>query len=67
MALWSVSTSDDTIRFGSKARRMTGNRGCNEPFKGNFWCPGRKWFAKEPCPFVSKAECDNYRRMCGAI
>lgn len=67
MALWSVTTSGDSIRFGGKARRTLTHQGCNEPFKGSFWCPGRKWFAKEPCPFSCKQECDNYRRMCGAL
>jgi hypothetical protein len=65
--LWTVSAGNGNINFGSKSRKMLGSRACNEPFKGSFWCPGRKWFSKEPCPFVSKAECDNYRRMCGAI
>ena len=65
--LWTVSTSKGNITFGAKSRRMVTARGCNEPFKGSFWCPGRKWFSKEPCPFTCKAECDNYKRMCGGI
>ena len=66
-SLWTVSTSNNTINFGGKSRSMVSTQGCNEPFKGSFWCPGRRWFSKEPCPFSCKAECDNYRRMCGGI
>jgi len=67
MALWTVSAGGGTISFGSRTRALSGGKGCNEPFKGSYWCPGRGWFSKEPCPFASKAECDNYKRMCGAI
>ena len=35
-------------------------------FKEHFWCPGRKWFFREPCPFLNKRECLNYRQMCGS-
>lgn len=65
--LWTVSTGKGRIRFGSKSRAMITARGCNEPFKGSYWCPGRKWFSRQPCPFACKAECDAFRRMCGAI
>lgn len=67
MALWNVTTSGDTIRFGAKARKTGPSGGCNEPFRGAYWCPSRKWFSKEPCPFTCRQECDNYRRMCGRL
>jgi hypothetical protein len=67
MALWMVSPGNGTIRFGSKSREMITPTGCNEPFKNSFWCPGKKWFSKKPCPFTCRQECDNFRRMCGAI
>ena len=67
MAVWSASAENNIIRFGSKSRTMITASGCNEPFKNSFWCPERKWFSKKPCPFTCKGECDNYRRMCGAI
>lgn len=40
---------------------------CNQYFKGKYYCPGKKWFMSEPCEFISKSECDNFRRMCGEI
>ena len=67
MAIWNVTTGNGRIGFGGKSRAMPGSSGCNEPFKGSYWCPGRKWFSKEPCPFSSKSECANYRRLCGSI
>ena len=67
MALWRFEIQDNRVIIGNRERQKITATGCNEPFKGSFWCPGRKWFSKDPCPFVSRAECDNYRRMCGAI
>lgn len=67
MNLWQVSTTDSHIAFGPYRRKKLYPSGCNEPFKGRFWCPGRGWFLKGPCPFVNKQECGNFRRMCGAI
>ena len=28
------------------------------------WCPRRKWYMKDGCPFTNKHECDLYREMC---
>jgi hypothetical protein len=66
MAVWQVKTNDDVISFGGKTRKKLTPSACNEPFKGRFWCPRKKWFFKEPCPFVNKRECYNYKQICGA-
>jgi hypothetical protein len=67
MAVWRVKSEGDAISFGSFERKKFNRNGCNEPFKNAFWCPKKRWFAKEPCPFVNKWECMNYARFCGAI
>jgi hypothetical protein len=66
MALWEVKTTGNVISFGQKTRKKLYRSACNEPFKGYFWCPERKWFFKEPCPFINRRECNNYRQMCGS-
>ncbi len=67
MTVWRVESQKDTISFGSLKRRKLHKRGCNEPFRGSFWCPRKRWFSSEPCPFINKWECMNYARMCGAV
>ena len=67
MALWQVRTEGEYIELGFFRRKKLNSQGCNEPFKDRFWCPKRKWFLKSPCPFINKKECDNYKRLCGAL
>jgi hypothetical protein len=66
MGIWQVTTDGDQISFGGLARKKIKPSGCNEPFKDHFWCPERKWFSKDPCPFLNRRECLNYKRMCGS-
>jgi hypothetical protein len=66
MTVWQVQTEDDYISFGGNMRKKLRPSACNEPFRGHFWCPRKKWFFKEPCPFLNKHECLNYRQMCGS-
>ncbi|MFZ5774573.1 MAG: hypothetical protein ACOY3Z_03705 [Thermodesulfobacteriota bacterium] len=58
---------DEVVRFGGRERQMLTANGCNEPYKNRYWCPKRKWFNSEPCPFSCQQECDNYQAMCGAL
>jgi hypothetical protein len=58
---------EEHITFGEKKRRRVTAKGCNEPFKGRYWCPRRRWFSASPCPFASRQECDTYRRLCGSL
>ncbi len=67
MAVWRVEVEDGAISFGSRKRAKLTRNGCNEPFKNAYWCPKRRWFAKEPCPFVNKWECMNFTRLCGGL
>lgn len=67
MTVWSVKTDGKNICFGTVRRRMVSRNGCNEPFKGAYWCPKKKWFQKEPCPFASKLECQSWQRMAGSL
>jgi hypothetical protein len=67
MAVWNVNHSDGKMRFGSYTRKATTPSGCNEPFKNAYWCPKRKWFSKEPCPFSNRFECMSFARLCGGV
>lgn len=67
MKVWSVRTDGKSMYFGEKKRRMLTSNGCNEPYRNVYWCPKRKWFQHEPCPFVNKMECDTYLKMCGSL
>lgn len=67
MNVWRVETEGRVVRFGEVSRRRLTRDGCNEPFRNRFWCPKRRWFQSEPCPFASRMECDTYRRMCGSL
>lgn len=57
------------VQCFSKTRKALSSspRGCNEPFKDMWWCPEKKWFSKEPCPFINDRECQNYKKMCGGF
>ena len=57
----------DQVHFGAKDRQKLTKNGCNEPYKDRYWCPKKKWFNTEPCPFKCQRECDNYETMCGII
>jgi hypothetical protein len=65
MGVWQVTTEKNLISFGDKTRKKLTSSSCNEPFKGRYWCPRKKWFFMEPCPFMNKRECYNYRQICG--
>lgn len=67
MAVVSVAHKEGRMRIGSYSRKATTPSGCNEPFRKAYWCPRRKWFSKEPCPFPSKMECLNFSRFAGAV
>ncbi|MGE4299844.1 MAG: hypothetical protein AB7E47_17640 [Desulfovibrionaceae bacterium] len=64
--LWQVTMRDNTVVWGDRRRTLLTANGCNEPFKGRFWCPRKKWFRTTPCPFASRHECGAYQRMCMA-
>lgn len=65
MAIWRFSLIDGQVGHGGKKRLAITGNGCNEPFKNRYWCPKRKWFSKEPCPFINQRECRNFDSMCG--
>jgi len=67
MALWIFSVEEDRVKAGKKSRPKISAQGCNEPFKGRYWCPKRQWFRKEACPFVNKNECETFKDMCGCL
>ncbi len=67
MALWEVISGPNRIQFGTISSFALSPSGCNQPFRGRFWCPRKKWFLLAPCPFASRAECDTFRRMAGAV
>lgn len=65
MTIWQFSLQAGKVHHGTRKRRMLTGNGCNEPFKDRYWCPKKQWFSKEPCPFISRLECNNYSRMSG--
>jgi hypothetical protein len=67
MAVWRFEIYETEVRCGGKKRLKLTRKGCNEPFKGRYWCPKRHWFRNAPCPFENLTECDNYRKMCGCL
>ena len=67
MAVWRFEINETEVRYGKKKRRKLTPKGCNEPYKGRFWCPEKQWFRRDPCPFVNKRECHNYIMMCGCL
>ncbi len=67
MAVWRFSIEGDCVQAGGKSRPRLNRTGCNEPFKGRYWCPKRQWFRKEPCPFICRHECELFEAMCGSL
>ena len=67
MNLWQVHTDATHVVFGSSRRGKLQPRGCNQPYRGRFWCPGRGWFTDAPCPFRNRRECDCFKKLCGRI
>jgi hypothetical protein len=67
MAVWKFSIQGNEVRYGKKKRMKLTKEGCNEPYKDRYWCPKLKWFRLNPCPFLSKMECENYKMMCGNL
>ncbi|MEW6427248.1 MAG: hypothetical protein AB1568_04340 [Thermodesulfobacteriota bacterium] len=67
MSIWIFSIEGDTVKAGTAKRRKITRKGCNEPFKGRYWCPKRRWFRKEPCPFSNRNECECFEAMCGCL
>ncbi len=67
MSVWKFSVQGNMVSFGGKAREKLSKNGCNEPYKGRYWCPKMQWFRGEPCPFVNQRECRNFEAMCGCV
>ncbi len=67
MSIWKFSIQDDVVKSGDTERKKLTKDGCNEPFKGRFWCPKRQWFRSSPCPFINRNECECYELMCGCL
>jgi hypothetical protein len=67
MSVWKFSIDDDIVEHGRIKRGKVTKNGCNEPYKNSYWCPKLQWFRREPCPFINRQECENYRTMCGAV
>lgn len=65
MALWQFTLKGNVVQHGSRQRRKLTRHGCNEPFKGRYWCPKQNWFMKEACPFINRHECKNFEVMSG--
>jgi hypothetical protein len=57
MAVWRFSIQGNKVRHGDRKRENLTAEGCNEPFKGRYWCPKLQWFQCEPCPFMNQQEC----------
>lgn len=67
MPVWKFTIQEDMVRYGDKQRKKITRKGCNEPYKGRYWCPKAMWFRKEICPFVNRKECENFVMMCGCL
>jgi len=67
MTVLRFSIQGSEVHFGSQKRPLLMKNGCNEPFKGRYWCPRLQWFTTEECPFVNRRECDNFLSMCGSL
>ena len=67
MAIIRFSILGNVVHFGARERQKITSSGCNEPYKDRYWCPRKKWFNKEPCPFLCLRECENYQAMCGSV
>lgn len=67
MIISSIKIENGYLVVGFKKVKLFNLSGCNQPFKDSFFCPHKKWFMSEPCPFESKAECSMYARWCGGL
>lgn len=67
MPIWRFSIQNKMVKWGKRERRRITHNGCNEPFKGHYWCPEIHWFRREACPFISRYECEIYKLMCGCL
>ncbi|HEX9714136.1 MAG TPA: hypothetical protein VGA28_00425 [Desulfurivibrionaceae bacterium] len=67
MAIIRFSILGNVVQFGAGQRQKITDSGCNEPYKDRYWCPRKKWFNTEPCPFACLRECENYQAMCGSV
>ena len=67
MTTWRFSIEGEKVRYGSKTRPRLTKNGCNEPYKGRYWCPKIQWFRNEACPFINLQECENFESMCGCL
>lgn len=65
MAIWKFTVNDKDVTYGTHNRRLLTPRGCNEPFKDRYWCPKKKWFVTDICPFINRRECENFAQMSG--
>ena len=65
MAIWKFTVNDKDVSYGARNRRLLTPKGCNEPFKERYWCPKKKWFGMEVCPFINRRECENFAQMSG--
>jgi hypothetical protein len=67
MAVWRFSIQGNKVHYGNQTREKLTEDGCNEPYKNHYWCPKLQWFHSKPCPFLSQAECENFKIMCGVL
>ena len=67
MAVWRFSIKGSEVHYGHRKREKITEGGCNEPYKGRYWCPKKQWFQCEPCPFLCQEECENLKLMCGTL
>ena len=67
MKVWKFQVHSGKVSAGRKRRRAITLEGCNEPFKGRFWCPARQWFMTSPCHFEDRQECRNFQIICGIL
>jgi hypothetical protein len=67
MSVWRFSIEGNQVKAGSRQRLQLSMNGCNEPYRDRYWCPKLQWFRREPCPFVNLQECNNNKKMCGAV
>ena len=67
MAVWRFSIQGNKVHYGNQTREKLTEDGCNEPYKNHYWCPKLQWVNSKPCPFLSQAECENFKIMCGVL
>lgn len=67
MPVWRFAIQDDVVAYGERKRQKITRDGCNEPYKGKYWCPKLQWFRRDTCPFLNRQECENFEVMCGSL